>query len=148
MKDEKIFEKHYSNGEITIVWKSDLCTHVAYCFTELPEVFDPSERPWINAKGSSTEKIIEQIHRCPTGALTFFYNNEDKNQEVKKIEEKKGVVVEIMHNGPAVIKGKSVLITKDGKEKNFDERFAICRCGKTKNQPFCDGSHLSNKFEL
>jgi uncharacterized Fe-S cluster protein YjdI len=148
MKEEKKFVKHYTNGEITIVWNSDLCTHVAYCFTELPEVFDPSERPWINAKGASTQRIIEQVNRCPTGALTFFYNDEAKAEKPVTNDENKGSVrVEIMENGPVVIKGKSVLVDKNGKEKKYDDMLALCRCGKSKNQPSCDGSHFTNKFE-
>jgi len=147
MKEEKKFIKHYTNGEVTIIWKSDLCTHVAYCFTELPEVFDPSERPWINANGASTQRIIEQVNRCPTGALTYFYNDETKNEKPVTDEEKGSVRVEIMDNGPVVIKGKSVLVGKDKKEKKYDSMLALCRCGKSKNQPQCDGSHFTNKFE-
>lgn len=147
MDKEKKFVKHYSNGEITIVWNSDLCTHVSYCFTELPEVFDPSERPWIKADGATTKRIIEQVNRCPTGALTFFYNDAEKNEPALPLEEKGAVRINIMENGPVVIKGKSVLKHKNGKEKVFDDMLALCRCGKSKNQPYCDGSHFTNKFE-
>jgi uncharacterized Fe-S cluster protein YjdI len=148
MKEERKMVKHYTNGEITIVWKSELCTHVAYCFTELPEVFDPSERPWINAKGASTQKIIEQVNRCPTGALTFFYNDETKNVKPETTDEDKGIVrVEVMENGPAVIKGKSILVGKNGREIKCDGMLSLCRCGKSKNLPQCDGSHFTNKFE-
>ena len=144
---EKKFVKHYTNGEITIVWRSDACTHVAYCFTELPEVFDPSERPWINAKGASTQRIIEQVNRCPTGALTFFYNDAEKNQAIADEADKGAVRVSVMENGPVVIKGKSILVGKGGKETKYDSMMALCRCGKSKNQPQCDGSHFANKFE-
>ena len=147
MSEEKKQEKHYTNGEVTIVWKSDLCTHVAYCFTELPEVFDPSERPWINAKGASTKRIIEQVKRCPTGALSYFYNDAAKNETPPVSTDKDSVMVEARENGPLVIKGKSVLIDKNGKEKKFESMMALCRCSKSKNQPYCDGSHFTNKFE-
>jgi uncharacterized Fe-S cluster protein YjdI len=147
MKEERNHTKKYSNGEITIVWKSELCTHVAYCFTELPEVFDPSERPWINAKGASTQKIIDQVNRCPTGALTFYYNDAEKNEKTDADENEGAVRVTVMENGPAVIKGKSVFIDRDGNEKKYDNMLALCRCSKSKNKPFCDGSHFDNKFE-
>jgi len=147
MKEEKQMVKHYTNGEITIVWKSELCTHVAYCFTELPEVFDPSERPWINAKGASTQRMIEQVNRCPTGALTFFYNDESKNVKPEDVSDKSTVRVEVMENGPMVIKGKSILVDKNGKEKQYDGMLALCRCSKSKTPPLCDGSHFTNKFE-
>lgn len=68
----------YSNGEVTIEWKPDLCIHSGNCFRGLPEVFKPREKPWITPEGSVTEKIIEQVKKCPSGALSFFMNEEEK----------------------------------------------------------------------
>ncbi len=144
-------KKEYSNGEITIVWNADLCTHAAYCFTELPEVFDMGERPWIKPMGASTREIIDQVNRCPTDALTFYYNDENKNsdklQEMKEQEINDAVRIEIIENGPAIVKGKSVLVDKNGVKKLFSTSYSLCRCGHTKNGPFCDGTHYGNKFE-
>jgi uncharacterized Fe-S cluster protein YjdI len=64
----------YSNGEVTIVWKSELCIHSGNCARGLPDVFKPREKPWIHATCASTEKIIEQVKKCPSGALSFFMN--------------------------------------------------------------------------
>ena len=72
--------KKYTNGEVTIVWKSALCIHSAICFKGLPEVFDPREHPWIRPEGSSSEKIIAQVKICPSGALSFFMNKEVGNK--------------------------------------------------------------------
>jgi hypothetical protein len=44
----------------------------------LPEVFKPKEKPWITPEGSTTEKIIAQVKRCPSGALSFFMNNDEQ----------------------------------------------------------------------
>lgn len=71
MKD---ITKTYSNGEVTIIWQPSLCTHSAKCFKGLGEVFDPRKRPWITPEGSTTEKIIDQIKKCPSGALGFRMN--------------------------------------------------------------------------
>lgn len=143
-------EKKYTNGEVTIVWKPRLCTHAAYCFTELPEVFDPSDRPWIKPGGAPTDKIIAQVKRCPTGALEYYFNQnkQENSMEENKNNEVKPIRVEIMENGPAVIKGKTLLVVNaDGSEKVFDEITAVCRCSKSKNKPYCDGSHMAHKFE-
>jgi uncharacterized Fe-S cluster protein YjdI len=67
--------KEYSNGEVTIVWKSALCTHSARCFTGLQEVFHPKELPWITPERSTTDKIVEQVKKCPSGALSFYMNS-------------------------------------------------------------------------
>ena len=71
-------EFKYSNGEVTIVWKPDVCIHSGNCFRGLPEVFKPREKPWISPEGSTTEKIIEQVKKCPSGALSYFLNDTGK----------------------------------------------------------------------
>lgn len=70
----------YSNGEITVVWKPDVCKHSRICWTELREVFDPFKKPWINMGGSNTERIIAQVKKCPSGALSYFVNNENEKE--------------------------------------------------------------------
>jgi len=62
--------KHYNNGEITVVWKPGLCAHSKKCWTGLGEVFDPRKKPWINITGADTERIIQQVNECPSGALS------------------------------------------------------------------------------
>jgi uncharacterized Fe-S cluster protein YjdI len=71
-------EKTYTNGEISVVWKSGLCLHSAKCVQGLGEVFDAQARPWINMDGSSTERIIRQIEQCPSGALRYFRNEKSE----------------------------------------------------------------------
>ncbi|MFN8273896.1 MAG: (4Fe-4S)-binding protein [Flavobacteriaceae bacterium] len=73
--DPKNITKEYSNGEVTIVWKSGLCQHAAECVRNNPEVFKPREKPWINPENSTTEKIIETVKKCPSGALTHYLNS-------------------------------------------------------------------------
>lgn len=72
--------KKYSNGEITIIWKPHLCAHSGNCFRGLPRVFNPNVQPWIRPEGSSTEKIIEQVKQCPSGALSYILNVETKKR--------------------------------------------------------------------
>lgn len=76
-KDEDTKRKiNYSNDEITVVWKPGFCQHSTRCFTQLPEVFNPRIKKWIDPNGASPEKIDEQVKRCPSGALRFYYNSE------------------------------------------------------------------------
>jgi uncharacterized Fe-S cluster protein YjdI len=72
---EKELIREYSNGEVTVVWKPYICMHAKYCWKELPEVFNPNARPWVNADGASSERIVLQVKRCPSGALSYFHNN-------------------------------------------------------------------------
>ena len=73
MKD---ITKKYSNGEVTVVWKPNLCIHSAICFRGLSEVFDPRRRPWITPDKATSDKIVEQIKKCPSGALSYLMNDE------------------------------------------------------------------------
>jgi uncharacterized Fe-S cluster protein YjdI len=61
----------YDNGEITIIWKPNLCIHSGKCFMGLPQVFDPRRRPWIEIDKATTAQIVEQIKKCPSGALSY-----------------------------------------------------------------------------
>ncbi len=67
---------HYANGDVTIVWKPEICIHSGKCAHGLPSVFDPNERPWIRPEGATSMQIVAQIEKCPSGALTYFYNEE------------------------------------------------------------------------
>lgn len=66
--------KEYTNGEVTIVWQSGKCIHAAQCVKNNPDVFRPKEKPWITIEQSTSEKIIQTVQKCPSGALTFYIN--------------------------------------------------------------------------
>ncbi len=63
--------KRYSNGEITVVWEPSLCVHSAICARGLPKVFDPRRRPWVVLDGHESAVIVDQVERCPSGALSI-----------------------------------------------------------------------------
>ena len=63
--------KRYSNGEVTVIWKPDLCVHSGRCARGLPLVFDPFRRPWIELQHADTATIVAQVERCPSGALAW-----------------------------------------------------------------------------
>ena len=65
---------HYSNREVTVIWKPALCIHSGICAKGLPGVFDPRRKPWIDVQQADTNAIIEQVKKCPSGALSFAMN--------------------------------------------------------------------------
>ncbi|MBR9921533.1 MAG: hypothetical protein GYB31_11905 [Bacteroidetes bacterium] len=134
--------KEYSNGEVTIVWKPELCIHSANCVKGLPEVFNTEKRPWINAEGAGTQAMIDQVKKCPSGALSFYMNEEDQNQEAEAIQTE----VEISPNGPLIVKGEIKVCHPDGKEESKTRATAFCRCGQSANKPYCDGTHRKVEF--
>jgi len=64
-------EKRYSNDEITVIWKPEVCAHSTLCWKSLLNVFDPRKRPWVNMLGATTEEIVETVKKCPSGALSL-----------------------------------------------------------------------------
>jgi uncharacterized Fe-S cluster protein YjdI len=80
MKD---ITKNYSNGEVTIVWKPALCQHSGICVLGLGEVFHPKSNPWITPENASTQQIVDQVKKCPSGALSYFMNAEAAPGPVK-----------------------------------------------------------------
>lgn len=63
--------KEYSNGEVTVLWRSNLCKHAAACVKNSPNVFRPTQRPWIDVSKASTEELMNTVNKCPSGALTY-----------------------------------------------------------------------------
>ena len=135
--------KEYTNGEVTIVWKSNLCIHSANCVNGLPGVFDVKARPWINAEGASTQEIVEQIKKCPSGALTYYMNGEEEEKPVMVEEER---LIEVVKNGPLMVFGNIKLRHADGSTSQQHRVTAFCRCGASNNKPFCDGTHKKVGF--
>ena len=69
--DKRNLTKEYPNGEIAVVWKSGLCRHSGNCYRNLPGVFKPQSRPWIQVENATTDEIINTVHKCPSGALSI-----------------------------------------------------------------------------
>lgn len=65
---------YFSNGEITVSWDPEKCVQSGVCYTRLRRVFNPLRRPWVNMKGADTDQIIEAVSKCPSGALSFAWN--------------------------------------------------------------------------
>ncbi len=140
--------KEYSNGEVTIIWNSSKCMHSEKCVKGLSSVFNINSSPWINPNGASTEEIIAQVAKCPSGALSI------KKEEVKlpkptdeEVVADNGIVsITATENGPYEIIGNFTLMDKFGNPIQVSGATYLCRCGNSQNKPFCDSSHRRVKF--
>lgn len=61
--------KKYFNKSIIVEWHEDLCVHCGNCTEGLPQVFNIDKRPWVNVDAATREEIVDQVAKCPTGAL-------------------------------------------------------------------------------
>jgi uncharacterized Fe-S cluster protein YjdI len=134
--------KEYSNGEVTIVWKPDVCIHSGICVKGLGEVFKPKEKPWIKIDAATSEALVKQVKACPSGALSYYMNGEE-NKEAEVLETK----VEVIENGPLLVYGTLHITHKDGQKETKNRTTAFCRCGESQNKPYCDGTHTKNDFK-
>jgi uncharacterized Fe-S cluster protein YjdI len=73
--EKNMSKKHdYTNGEVTVIWKPEICTHSGNCVKNLPEVFKPKERPWVKIENASSEETMKAVDKCPSGALSYYKN--------------------------------------------------------------------------
>jgi uncharacterized Fe-S cluster protein YjdI len=131
----------YRSEAIEVTWEPAFCIHVARCWRGLPEVFHPQQTPWITPEAAEPDAIAKTILRCPTGALHF--RRLDGGQQ-----EQDPVTVEVrpIPHGPLYVRGRIRILGRDGSVIREDTRLALCRCGHSRNKPFCDGSHLAVEF--
>lgn len=137
---EKSIIKKYSRDELTVIWQPKKCIHAAVCVKELPGVYDPNSKPWIKPENASVEELKAQIDKCPSGALSYEVGNEKKQTEIMSTK------VELMKNGPLLVKGTIEVKSHDGTIETKEKMAAFCRCGASQNKPYCDGSHKGAGF--
>jgi CDGSH-type Zn-finger protein len=130
----------YRGKNITIYDNRGICAHAGRCTDGLASVFRLKEEPWIIPDAASANEIISTIQKCPSGALSYSVDdveNRDRDGEP---------TIFVAPNGPYLVSGGPDLIDTTRAEGASEEHFTMCRCGGSKNKPFCDGTHWYNKF--
>ena len=131
----------YANEAIEVRWEPRLCIHSQACVRGLPEVFESKARPWVRVDGADAQRIADTVLTCPTGAL-HFRRLDGARQEEPPPE----TAVAAQPNGPLFVRGRVRIEDGDGNLIREDTRLALCRCGASRNKPFCDGSHRRIRF--
>jgi len=142
-KNRKIEDKlkDYYGKEITVHFNLAVCSHNAACVKNLPEVFNVRKKPWIMADNAPVEKVIETIKKCPSGALSYTIDG------VKYTNFKDKQEIIIQKNGPYQVGGGIEIKDDQGRKPEIDTQYELCRCGLSKNKPFCDGAHKCTKID-
>ncbi|MBT8185449.1 MAG: (4Fe-4S)-binding protein [Eudoraea sp.] len=135
--------KEYSTEELTVVWKPKLCIHAEVCVKTLPNVYDPHAKPWISPENADTASLKSQIDKCPSGALSYYMDNDKKKIDMSDTKTK----VEVAANGPLLVHGELEVKNPDGEITTKKRTTAFCRCGASTNKPYCDGSHNEIGFK-
>ncbi len=130
----------YRGKNLTIRDNRGICAHAGYCTDGLASVFHLKEEPWIRPDDASVDEIIAAINKCPSGALS--YSVDDTSQPEQASE----TTIFVAPNGPYVVSGEPECVYIDFAEGALTDHFTLCRCGGSKNKPFCDGSHWHINF--
>jgi rubredoxin/uncharacterized Fe-S cluster protein YjdI len=146
--------KEYKSQDLIVYWYPQACSHAGKCWGTLPEVFDTKKRPWVNLSGSDAETIIRTIDKCPSRALQYSLpegSSVDPNlakgpgSRDYKIDPAAAGRIRVIRDGPLLVEGPNQIFDAGGNLIGEADRFVLCRCGKTKNPPFCDGSHIPGR---
>lgn len=126
---------------VTVSYTLVLCGHIAECQRLHKAVFDPGKRPWIQPENGSLEGILAVVAACPSGALRVSVNEEPLHH-IDSDESS----VQLVKNGPYVVKNIPLGAPFNGAGTS-EKEYILCRCGLSKNKPFCDGSHHDQKWQ-
>jgi CDGSH-type Zn-finger protein/uncharacterized Fe-S cluster protein YjdI len=123
----------YIEGErLTIVYEGRKCIHSRFCVTGAPKVFLANVvGPWINPDAMDADKLVEVSNACPSGAIRYKRKDGKPDETAPPVN-----LVSIREGGPYAVHAD---IRLDGASGFF--RATLCRCGASKNKPYCDGSH-------
>ena len=123
--------------EVRILFDAKKCIHSRGCVLSRPDVFEPNvQGEWIHPDLASPAEIAELAHQCPSGAIVYELISGTSVEQAPKVN-----LVHIRENGPLAFHGE---LNIDGQEPSF--RATLCRCGDSKNKPYCDGSHSGAGF--
>ncbi len=131
----------YASDGITIRDNRGICSHAGFCTAGLPAVWRSGAEPWIDPAGASPQDIIETIRRCPSGALSY---SQDGPVETD-VGGEPGI--KVSRNGPYRVTGSIGLQGVEFGDGASREHYTLCRCGHSRNKPFCDGSHWYAGFK-
>jgi CDGSH-type Zn-finger protein/uncharacterized Fe-S cluster protein YjdI len=133
---------HFKGKEADVSWDGRLCMHMEECWRDKSELFKLGRRPFGQPDLVSTDYILEVARRCPSGAIGFHPHGEAE-AETPDIEN----TVRVAPDGPLYITGDLDIEGAAEDMPSVQFRAALCRCGLSKNKPFCDASHVEAGFK-
>lgn len=126
---------------ITIHDNRGICAHAGHCTAGLASVFKYGSEPWIDPDGAKVEAIIQTIRNCPSGALSYSVHGiEERDQQCDP-------AITVTKDGPYAVVGGVALLDQTWGQGASTEHYTLCRCGGSKNKPFCDGTHSNIGFK-
>jgi CDGSH-type Zn-finger protein/uncharacterized Fe-S cluster protein YjdI len=130
-------KRTYETDAIRVHWDSVRCIHTGICLRSLPHVFDTQRRPWVAIDAAEADEIARTVERCPSGALRY-----ERLDGLPGEQPERPTLAVPIEDGPLLLVGDLLVEEADGTEITHEARLTLCRCGLSRNQPFCDNSHV------
>lgn len=137
LEDEII--QRYEGEDVTIVFNRSICAGASNCVRNFPSIYKNASEDWIHPDGASVEKVKNSVKQCPSGALFYELAGESPNEDYE------GYKITIIKNGPMNVSGKVDLHVDKWSTNANPQKYSLCRCGASRNKPFCDYTHASLK---
>jgi CDGSH-type Zn-finger protein/uncharacterized Fe-S cluster protein YjdI len=123
--------------KLTLHYEVKKCIHARFCVTGAPKVFLANvSGPWLHPDAIQVERLVEIAHACPSGAIRYDRKDGAANESAPPVN-----LISIREAGPYSVRGD---LRIDGEAAGY--RATLCRCGASKNKPYCDGSHHALGF--
>jgi CDGSH-type Zn-finger protein/uncharacterized Fe-S cluster protein YjdI len=117
---------------LTLMFEAKRCIHARFCVTGAPTVFLANVKgPWLHPDTLDVERLTAIAQECPSGAIRYRRKDGRPEEAAPPVN-----LAALREGGPYALRGELHI---DGVPAGF--RATLCRCGASKNKPFCDGSH-------
>ena len=123
--------------DMTLIYEGKKCIHSRFCVTGAPQVFLANVAgPWIHPDAMPVDSLVEIAHACPSGAIRYRRKDGKADESAPPVN-----LLATREAGPYAVRGDLRIA---GQAVGF--RATLCRCGASKNKPYCDGSHHAIGF--
>ncbi len=131
----------YPGETAAVSWHGRLCIHIGECGRAQGDLFVDGRKPWCQPDVASDDEVEEVVLRCPTGALTYEFADGSRAETAYAVN-----TIQVAYNGPLFVRGDLDIEGAPENAPGLGFRAALCRCGQSKNKPFCDNSHEGAEF--
>ena len=125
----------YAGTTVTIHDNRGICSHAGFCTDNLPKVFRTGVEPWIDPDAAPPGEVTRVVGMCPSGALAHSVGG------VEHGDQEREAAIRVTPHGPYRLEGGVELEGVESLEGTSAEHRTLCRCGHSRNKPFCDGRH-------
>lgn len=123
--------------KLELRFEAQRCIHARFCVTGAPKVFLANvQGPWLHPDAMPVERLVDIAHACPSGAIQYRRKDGEADEAAPPVN-----LLSVRESGPYAIRGALTL-----RGQPIGTRATLCRCGASKNKPFCDGSHHDARF--